>query len=102
MTGYAIVCEARTGASLGITTLALVDRSKSRDAWWTSDDPTLAINYSSEHAAAFVAKRLKMNRPRVVPFADAARLLDEQAAEIIHHEAMSDAEQGWDGHKGYF
>lgn len=108
MTGFAIICDARAGHKLGIEVLALVDRSKSRRYWWTSDEPGIAIRYRSEHAAGFAAKRLRRNNARVVPFSKAARMLREQSnsisfheAEMDFHEAMSSAESGWDDHKAW-
>lgn len=102
MSGFAIICEARAGHSLGITTLALVDRGKSRSRWWTSDNPSLAICYRKESAARFAARRLRRNSVRVIPFAYAATILREQSTEIMHHDAMADCERGWDDHKDYF
>ncbi len=96
---YAIICDARKGESLGIEVLALVDRSKSKRLWWTSDDAGIAIQYIKLDAARFACKRLRRNNARVVPFADAKRMLHGQSNEIMHNEAMSDTEAGWDGHK---
>lgn len=100
MTGYAIVCDARAGASLGVSSLALVDRSKAKHLWWTSDDPTIALRYDSEAAAQFAMRRLRHNRPRVVPFAKAAAMLQRQAASIDHEASLAESEMGWDAHKG--
>lgn len=100
MSGFAVICDARAGESLGVQTLALVDRSKSRSLWWTSDDPALAINYQREAAAKFAARRLKHNAARVVPFEQAEQLLREQSRQITYEYAMADSERGWDDHKG--
>lgn len=100
--GYAILCDARAGEGLGIHTLALVDRSRSRRLWWTSDDWSIAINYRSRSAAEFAARRLHHNNARVVPFEAAMSMLREQAKEITHIEAMNACEVGWDGHKDSF
>ncbi|KSF20025.1 hypothetical protein AO935_15455 [Pseudomonas aeruginosa] len=99
--GFAIICDARAGEGLGIDTLALVDRRKTRSLWWTSDDWSIAINYQKRDAAEFAAKRLKKNRARVVPFEQALRTLQAQARAI--REAGDDDwdhpfESGFGGH----
>lgn len=99
MSGFAIVCDARCGESLGVHSLALVDRSKCRSMWWTSDEPEIAIRYARQSAARFAARRLKRNNARVVPFDEAVSILTDQARGIDHASAMSDAEQGWESHK---
>jgi len=103
---YAIICDARKGGKLGVDTLALVDRSKSRRLWWTSDNPRIAISYRSRDAAEFAAGRLRRNRARVVPFDQAVRILNQQAEgvrdaerEFEHQSALAACEEGWDGHK---
>lgn len=103
---YAIICNARKGASLGVGVLGLVDRSKSKSLWWTSDAPNLLLIYQKRDAADFAAKRLRQNRPRVVAADEARRLLSSQSRNICraeneadHAAAMADAEAGWDGHK---
>lgn len=102
MAGFAIICEARAGDSLGIGILALVDRGKTKAAWWTSDNPSIAIRYEKPTAARFAARRLRFNRARVVDFDDAMKAIREQSLEIIHAQALADSEQGWDSHKDSF
>lgn len=102
--GFAIICDARAGESLGIHTLALVDRSKTRLLWWTSDDWSIAINYRKREAAEFAASRLKKNRACVVPFEQAMRTLQAQAKAI--REAEDDdwghlLDSGYGGHGQY-
>lgn len=99
MSGFAIIQRARTGQRMGIAWLALVDRSKCKRQWWTSDTIGLAIRYESRSAADFAARRLRRNDAQVVPFAEAKRLINQQDADIMFDRAMSDAEMGWDGHK---
>lgn len=98
---YAIICNARKGYDLGITCLALVDRRKTRSTWWTSDSPGLILEYKKRSAAEYACKRLKKNGPIVVPYSDAVRFVSDQNNEIIHNQAMSDAEMGWDAHKDW-
>jgi hypothetical protein len=97
--GYAIICDSRKGGGIGIDTLALVDRKLTKSTWWTSDDTGKILNYRKLSAADFACKRLRKNHARVVDYKDACRIISEQANEIIHHEAMSSIEEGWDGHK---
>ena len=106
MSGYGIICRARAGK--GITRLALVDRTKTRRLWWTSDDPAIAICYESKSAAEFACSRLKKNSPRVVAFDEVCRMLHGQAdtrreleAEWERDYALSSSEAGWDGHKDF-
>ena len=99
MAGYAVIRNAEVGQSLGISILMLVDRTKSKARWWTSDEPNLAIRYRSEDAARFAARRLRFGGVRVVDFDEAARQIQRQDREILPERAMSDTEQGWDGHK---
>lgn len=102
MAGFAIIRDAHAGQSLGIGVLMLVDRAKSKRQWWTSDEPHLGIRYRSEGAARFVAGRLRHGRARVVDFDQVAHVIRQQANEIMHTQAMSDAESGWDAHKDAF
>lgn len=101
---YAIICDARMGDSLGINTLALVDRKKSKKLWWTSDNVTLILGYKKRDAAVWASKRLKRNNARVVDYNAAMQIIASQNLEINHtldHQAgMAAMEDGWDGHKG--
>lgn len=99
--GYAIICDARKGSGLGINTLALVDRALTKSTWWTSDNPSLILNYQSKSAALYARKRLKMNQPMVVTFESAVKIIRDQMNEITHQEAMASTEDGWDGHKAW-
>lgn len=99
--GYAIICNARKGHNLGVDVLGLVDRSKSKRLWWTSDAPNLLLIYQKRDAADFAAKRLRKNKPRVVPADEARRLLTSQSRNICraeieadHAAAMAEAEAG--------
>lgn len=105
--GFSILCDARVGDSLGITRLALVDRSITTKFWWTSDCPGLILNYQKESAAKFVARRLKRNNPRVVDYEFAKRVISEQRERIeqleesVAFDIEADWHEGWDGHKDY-
>lgn len=96
---YSIICDARKGHNLGIEILALVDRTKSKSAWWTSDGLEPVMEYRKLSAAQFCVKRLRKNNPRIVSAETARRLLSQQSNEIAHHEALAECELGWDGHK---
>lgn len=103
---FGIICNARKGRSLGIDVLALVDRTRNKNRWWTSDNPNIAICYTSEPAALFAASRLRKNNVRVVPFSRLKSLLSSQVEAIEeaerdadHQNGMAAVEFGWDGHK---
>ncbi len=96
---YAIVCDARQGWKMGIDTLALVDRSKTKKRWWTSDSSHLIMQFIKEAAAQYSAKRLMRNNARVVPYSEAVLIIEEQDKSIMHHEADADSCLGWDEHK---
>lgn len=81
MSAYAIVCDARHGRSLGIDTLAMVDRSKTESEFWTSDKPHLIMRFLSPKVATKVASRFVFNNPRVVEY--------EFARDIIERQNMS-------------
>lgn len=87
---FAIIQDARKGASLGIQFLALVDRAKSRRHWWTSDNANIALCYRKKAAADFAAKRLKRNNARVVSFERAAAILRSQSQSITDAEEDGD------------
>ena len=94
---YAIICDARQGWKLGIRTLALVDRSKTKRRWWTSDSTNLIMEFIKESAAEYSSRRLRRNNARVVNYETAVNIINEQDCDIMHHEA--DSELGWDSHK---
>lgn len=106
---YGIIQDARKGK--GISTLALVDRQRSKRLWWTSDNANIAICYEKKSAAEFAAKRLRRNRARVVPFARVQQILNDQRAkrqvlergwdrDNLRRELDREGEGlGWDAHK---
>ena len=97
--GYAIICDARSGKRYGIDTLALVDRSKTKKRWWTSDCPELIMKFRKKSAADYSAKRMRKNNARVVAFDEAYEIITTQDETIGIHEANMENEAGWDGHK---
>ena len=96
---YSIICEARKGHDLGISHIALVDRSKTKDTWWTSDNSHLIMCFKKRSAAEFSLRKIKRNNPKIVSFDEAKDIIDEQRDIIDMDEAMAMSEQGWDGHK---
>jgi hypothetical protein len=103
---YAIICDARKGRNLGINTLALVDRGKTKKLWWTSDNPDLILGFHKKSAAEFALSRLKMNNPRIASLNEAKTEIASQRKAI--NEAMDCLEEdtahmenelGWEGHK---
>lgn len=100
--GWSIICRARQGHRMGIRCLALVDRSKSKSGWWTSDNTCIILHYRSKTAAEYACKRLRRNKPEVVTYECAVRLIKEQDCLIMEHEATEAMGEGWDGHKDSF
>jgi len=82
MTTYAIICDARKGAELGIDTLALTDRTKAHGDFWTSDDVRLVMRFFNPTVAAKIAGRLRHNNPRVVEYEVARKVIEGQADSI--------------------
>lgn len=80
--GWTIICDARQGASYGVTHLILVDQFLDSSQWWTSDDPTIAMCYRSRRVADQVCARFKRNNPRVIPYDEAMALLAHQNGQI--------------------
>ena len=96
---YSIICDAQTGELFGIEKLALVDRDKSRDIWWTSDNPDLILSYRKKSSAEFACRRLHYNNPTVVSFKEAQEIIKEQREYIKDQEYLDNSELGWDAHK---
>lgn len=96
---YAIIKRAYKGRRLGISTLALVDRAKSKKLWWTSDNPHIILDYKSKDAALFAAGRLRFGEVKVVHFSDAVALILDQIKSIDKERDYSSAFDGsWDEH----
>lgn len=88
--GWAIICDARMGEAYEIETLALVNRRVSTDSWWTSDDVETMMRFTHREAALRSVVRLKHNNPRVVPFADAVRIIANQQVLSLQAAAKMD------------
>ena len=107
---YAIICDARSGRNIGVTRLALIDRRKTRRMWWTSDNKSLVQSFSDKSEAQAKADQLSQNNARVVPYAKAVSMMEEQAIKIRqaeqdlarqkdHDANMEDPDLSWDAHK---
>lgn len=99
---YAIICNARSGFDLGISHLAMVDRRINKCLFWTSDNCSLIMSFSSSFEAETARKKIKYNNPQVVSFKNACEIIKSQEFEIMHNEASMDNESGWGGHKNAF
>lgn len=101
---FAIICDAKSedGYALGVRDLALVDRNIRKDMWWTSDDVTAIMKFTSKASAAKKASTLKYNSPHVVSYSFARRIIEDQHLSLMHDEANRESELGWDAHKGAF
>ena len=87
---YAIICDARRGAEMGIDTLAMTDRSKAHGDYWTSDDARLIMRFRNPVTARKVAERLRHNVPRVVEYAYALGIIERQKASIDKAGSLTD------------
>jgi hypothetical protein len=94
---YAIICDARRGQSLGVDTLALVDRNLDNSVWWTSDRPEIVLCYRHKGTALAALSRFKHNNARVVDFANAKAIIESQRDSIrreelerMYNEAMAE------------
>ena len=96
---YAIICDARQGWKHGINTLALVDRTKTKRRWWTSDDVNEIMRFNKKSAAEFSCKKLFMNNCRIVDYGSAYKIINQQDSNIIDSFSTADMELGWDAHK---
>lgn len=94
MTDYAVICDARHGESYAVHKLALVDRTKERNLWWTSDDPTIVLKYVKHHAAAYAIKRLKFNNPRIVTYEEAIQIISDQQQAILEQVLKNITQSG--------
>lgn len=99
---YAIICDAKKGKSLGMEILALTDRSKTKDTWWTSDNESLIMAFNKRSAAEYFCKQLRYNNAEVVSYNSAIKYIRDQSNEIMHREALASCEMGWDEHKDSF
>ena len=93
---YSIMCDARAGFDLGIDTLALVDRRLSKKYFWTSDNPSIIMWFSSKFEAENALKKIKYNRPRIIESKYAIEYIHDQGNEI---DTVECDELGWDEHK---
>ena len=103
---YCITSNARKGSGLGVQKLFLVDRTKSKRLWWTSDNPQIIIKYKSLAAAEYALSRLNFNSPKIISEKQAvseilaqARKIDKSSIENDRQSALDAMESGWDGHK---
>jgi len=95
---HAIICDSRKGVDLGIFVLALVDRRKTTERWWTSDTPDHIMCFDTEKKAQEACRKLKHNNPKVIPYAAAVDYITEQR-EVIRLAGSLEEAAGWDAHK---
>lgn len=96
---FAILCDARNKNRGTIDTLALVDRSKDKTLFWTSDDPFIMKVFANREAAKSALSKLRFNSPRVVSLDSALESIQEQQSLIGDDAAYAESECGWDAHK---
>lgn len=84
---FAIISDARKGASLGIKILALVDRKKISKYWWTGDKASKIMHFKTEKEAIERCSKFKKGRARVVSFMRAKQ--DIRAQEEVCQSRIS-------------
>lgn len=99
MSGYAVATDGLNGK-----TLFTVNRSKVKDRWWTEGQWHLAMRFTSEAVARQAASRLSHNNPRVVEWAEAEAIMEEQSMDDTDWAPEGDGTffvggEGWDDHK---
>lgn len=86
-------------------TVFMVDRNKSKKAFW-SPSSVYALVYDNLQAAAKKCATLRFNNPRVIPLDRASSISLKQYVERnimdVHEAGMDANEAGWDGHKNAF
>lgn len=80
--GFAIITDARRGRDLGIEILALIDRKKTTEFYWTGDKASKIMHYRTEEAALDRCAKLKKGNPRVVPFKHAKWTIRTQSEKL--------------------
>lgn len=88
--GWVVVRDADKGEELGIGFLAMVDRSKTKDSWWTSDDQSIMMVFNNRGAAIKSANRLRFGNARVVSHDYAKNIIEEQANSISENGIEND------------
>ena len=86
---YGIISQAKKGQAIGLRHIALVDRRKTRDAWWTSQSAGLVMSFPSRAAAEARAAGISQGDPRVVRIETVRRLVAAQAKAIDALQARS-------------
>ena len=100
---YAIICNARKGRELGITTLAYVDRSMTVKRWWTSDNKHIVMRFFKKAAAESHCGKLLKNNARIEDYDEAVKQISLQKFVINNCNTRHDeGPEGWDGHKDTF
>jgi hypothetical protein len=98
---YAIIQKAKSEHPI-IQTLALVDRSMTKQFWWTSDCPSLVMGFVKKSAAEYSAKKLR--GVKVVPYETAQKIVRTQRKMCSRmkeeqENGFSVHGEGWDDHK---
>ncbi len=80
--GYAVVVDSQEGRALGINILALTDKCKHPEHWWTSDAPEMVMCYHKEHIAKARAEYQEFGNARVMDYPGAVALISQQKESI--------------------
>jgi len=99
---FAVVCDARKGATRGVHQLVLCDQKICPGIYWTSDDKRRVLRFRNRSVAEETCKRFKHNKCRVVPYEEALSILarqfdairgyNERMGEVAHTSEVDDDE----------
>ena len=60
----------------------MVDRNLTKDQWWTSDDPTIIMEFYKKRVTEKTLKKLKHNNPKIVSSEKAREIVRKQKKNI--------------------
>lgn len=79
---FAVICNARKGATRGVNHLVLCDQKISPGVFWTSDDVKKVMRFRNLSVAEGTCRRFKHNECRVVAYGEAMSILSRQLEAI--------------------
>ena len=75
---YAIICDIPAPTVAGVTIQVLVNRAITDKYWWTKTDHSEAFQIMNWSLAAETVRRFKHNHPRIISWADAVMIMNQQ------------------------
>lgn len=90
---FAVVCDARKGATRGVQQLVLCDQKICPGIFWTSDDSRKVMRFRNRSVAEDTCRRFKHNKCQVVSYEEALSILARQSDAIrSYNERMGGLE----------